>query len=79
VVPSFLKQQLHGGLPEPVDAEMLRRENEELQKRIRELETKVTELTAALAKHEGDTAQVHVYIIYLRLMKVTWLYDISPE
>jgi cell division protein FtsB len=53
----FLKQQLHGGLPEPVDAEMLRRENEELQKRNRELEAKVAELTAALAKHEGDTAQ----------------------
>jgi hypothetical protein len=50
----FLKQQLHGGLPEPVDAEMLRRENEELQRKNRELEAKVVELTAALAKHERE-------------------------
>ena len=45
----FLKQQLHGGLPEPVDAEVLRRENEELQRKNRELEAKVAELTAAVS------------------------------
>jgi hypothetical protein len=45
----FLKQQLHGGLPEPVDAEMLRRENEELQRKNRELEAKVVELTAVVS------------------------------
>ena len=46
---SFLKEQLHRGLPEPVDAEMLRRENEDLQRRNRELEAKVAELTAAVS------------------------------
>ena len=46
---SFLKQQLHGGLPEAVDAETLRRENDELQKRNRELEAKVAELTATVS------------------------------
>lgn len=46
-----MKQQLHGGLPEPVDAEVLRRENEELHKKNIELEAKVAELTAAVSTY----------------------------
>ena len=46
---SFVKQHLHGGLPETVDAEVLKKEVTELRQRNRELEEQVAQLQAAVS------------------------------
>lgn len=50
----FVKHHLHGGPPESIDAEALRREVEELRQKNRELQEQVSQL---------QTAVCHVIII----------------
>lgn len=45
----FVKQHLHGGLPETVDAEALKKEVTHLRQRNKELEEQVAQLQAAVS------------------------------
>lgn len=45
---SFVKQHLHGGPPESIDAEALKKEVEELRQRNKELQEQVAQLQTAV-------------------------------
>ena len=51
IVLSFVKHHLHGGPLDSIDAEALKKENEELQQRNRELEEQVAQLQTAVSIH----------------------------
>ncbi|XP_064404753.1 c-Myc-binding protein homolog [Halichondria panicea] len=53
----FVKHHLHGGPLESIDAEALKKENEELQQRNRELEEQVAQLQTALSKYESESTE----------------------
>ena len=46
--PRFVKRHMHGGPPESLDAESLKKEVEELRQRNRELEEQVAALQASV-------------------------------
>lgn len=51
----FVKQYLHGGSPDSLDTEALKKEVEELRQRNSDLESQVAQLQAELAKYaEGS-------------------------
>ncbi len=52
---SFVKHHLHGGPLDSIDAEALKKENEELQQRNRELEEQVAQLQTAVSIHYAFT------------------------
>lgn len=57
----FVKHHLHGGPPESIDAEALRREVEELRQKNKELQEQVSQLQSAVR---------HVIVIYLTLTTI---------
>ena len=47
----FVKQHLHGGPPDSLDAEALKKEVEELRQKNKDLEEQVAQLQAAVSRH----------------------------
>lgn len=64
-----MKQHLHGGMPDSLDVEALKKEVEELRQKNSDLESQVAQLQAEVCHHYGN--QVYFDCMVMQLAKFT--------